>query len=167
MRGIRTLQRHGVNVAVRVTIHRHNVHDLANIAHLLLEDLGLPGFGTNAAGYLGSCRRHAEELLLTVAERQQAMTTLLRLSEQYPGRIEASAGPLADARMWAKMEAARLENAPPFPNGGRLTACGCPTSEITVRADGVIVPCSMLAHMEFGTDQPRFSRRSLARKPCP
>src|SRR5450830_822012 len=30
--GIRTLQRHRVNVAVRVTIHHHNVDDLENIA---------------------------------------------------------------------------------------------------------------------------------------
>ena len=56
VRGIRTLQRQRVNVAVRVTIHRHNVHDLENIAHFLLEELGLPGFGTNSAGYLGTCR---------------------------------------------------------------------------------------------------------------
>ena len=31
MRGIRILQRHRVNVAVRVTLHRHNVNDLENI----------------------------------------------------------------------------------------------------------------------------------------
>ena len=39
IRGIRTLQRHQVNVAVRVTIHQKNVNDLENIAHLLLEEL--------------------------------------------------------------------------------------------------------------------------------
>ena len=55
-RAIRTLQSHGLRVAVRVTIHSANVDDLEATARLLLEDLGLPGFGTNAAGYLGSCR---------------------------------------------------------------------------------------------------------------
>ncbi len=44
VRGIRTLQRHGVRVAVRMTIHRHNVHDLEDTAKFLLEDLGLSGF---------------------------------------------------------------------------------------------------------------------------
>ena len=67
IRGIRTLQRHRVNVAVRLTIHRHNVHDLENIARLLLEDLGLPSFSTNAAGYLGACRLNAEDVLLNCA----------------------------------------------------------------------------------------------------
>ena len=34
IRGIRTLQRHRISVAVRVTIHRNNVHDLENIAQI-------------------------------------------------------------------------------------------------------------------------------------
>ncbi len=100
VRGIRTLQRHDVPVAVRVTIHRHNVDDLADTARFLLEELGLPSFGTNAAGYLGVCRGNAGDILLTTAQRQQAMETLVRLTEQYPGRIQANAGPLAEARMW-------------------------------------------------------------------
>ena len=158
LRGIRTLQRHEVPVAVRVTIHRHNVHDLESTAHLLLDELGLKNFGTNSAGYLGSCRVHADDLLLTTAERQEAMETLLRLAERYDGRISAAAGPLAEGRHWRRMEQARAENAPPFPNGGRLTGCGCPSNKIAVRADGVIVPCTMLAHIELG----RINRDSLA-----
>ena len=150
LRGIRTLQRHRVNVAVRVTIHRHNAHDLDNIAHLLLEELGLPGFSTNSAGYLGTCRLNAADVLLTVEERQVAMATLLRLAEKYPDRISANAGPLADGRMWRRMEEALAQGAPAFPNGGRLTACGCTGNKIAVRADGAIVPCTMLAHMELG-----------------
>ncbi len=158
VRGIRTLQRHGVNVAVRVTIHRNNVTDLDNMAHFLLEELGLPGFGTNSAGYLGTCRLNADDVMLTIAQRQLAMSTLLRLAEEYPDRISASAGPLADGHAWRRMEAARAQGAPAFPNRGRLTACGCPSSKISVRADGVIVPCSMLAHSELG----RINQDSLA-----
>ena len=78
------------------------------------------------------------------------MQTLLALSEHYPGRIQASAGPLTDARMWQRMEAARAQGAPPFPLGGRLTACGCPNSKIAIRSDGVIVPCNLLPHIELG-----------------
>ncbi|RPJ55630.1 MAG: SynChlorMet cassette radical SAM/SPASM protein ScmE [Acidobacteria bacterium] len=158
IRGIRTLQRHRVNVAVRVTIHRNNVNDLENIARLLLEELNLPGFSTNSAGYLGTCRLNAAGVLLSRQERQVAMATLLRLAEKYPNRISASAGPLADGRMWRRMEEARAQNAPAFHNGGRLTACGCPRSKISVRADGAIVPCSMLAHTELG----RINQDSLA-----
>jgi SynChlorMet cassette radical SAM/SPASM protein ScmE len=150
IRGIQTLQRQRINVAVRVTIHRNNVHDLENIAHLLFEELGLPSFSTNSAGYLGSCRLNSDDILLTIAERQLATVTLLRLAEKYPGRISANAGPFAEGRTWRRMENARAKNAPAFPNGGRLTACGCPSNKISVRADGTIVPCSMLAHIELG-----------------
>lgn len=150
IRGIRTLQRHGLPVTVRVTIHRHNVCDLENIARLLLENLGLQGFSTNAAGYLGLCRQNAGEVLLTIQERQTAMETLARLSVKYNGRISAMAGPLAEVRHWRLMREARKQGDPPFSNGGYLTGCGCPTNKIAVRADGVIVPCSMLAHMELG-----------------
>lgn len=158
LRGIRTLQRHGVHVAVRVTIHRRNVHDLEATASLLLEKLGLDSFSTNAAGYLGTCRLNADDIQLTTPDRMTAMATLLRLTERYPGRISASAGPLAEARMWREMEDARERHAPQFPSGGRLTGCGCPSNRIAVRADGVIVPCSMLAHMELG----HINRDSLA-----
>jgi SynChlorMet cassette radical SAM/SPASM protein ScmE len=150
IRGIRTLQRHGVNVTVRVTIHRKNVHDLEDTASLLLEDLGLEGFSTNSAGYLGTCGRNAEEVMLTTQERSMAMTILQRLSKKYNGRISAQAGPLAEAKHWALMEAARSKGAPPFSNGSRLTGCGCTIDSIAVRADGIITPCNMLPHMELG-----------------
>jgi SynChlorMet cassette radical SAM/SPASM protein ScmE len=158
VRGIRTLQRQRVPVAVRVTIHRHNVGDLEDTARLLLEELGLSSFGTNSAGYLGVCRGNAGDILLTTGQRQQAMATLVRLVERYPGRIQAQAGPLAEARMWRQMEEARAGGAPVAWNGGHLTGCGCPNSKIAVRADGAIVPCNMLAHMELG----RINRDSLA-----
>lgn len=158
VRGIRTLQRHRIPVASRVTIHRNNVHDLENTARFLLEELGLPNFSTNAAGYLGACCANAQDVMLGIEERQEAMATLVRLEKHYPGRISATAGPLCDARMWGRMEEARAQNAPAFPKGGRLTACGCPNSKISVRADGVITPCNMLNHVELG----RINRDSLA-----
>jgi SynChlorMet cassette radical SAM/SPASM protein ScmE len=150
MRGIRILQRHGVPVAVRVTIHRHNVHDLEAIAHLLLEDLRLDGFSTNAASYLGTCRQNPQEVMLTTQERQVAMEALLSLSQRYNGRISAQAGPLAEAERWCQMEGARIKNIAPFPDSGYLTACGCYNTTMNVRADGTITPCSMLPHIELG-----------------
>ncbi|TFH41774.1 MAG: SynChlorMet cassette radical SAM/SPASM protein ScmE, partial [Lysobacterales bacterium] len=150
IQGIRTLQRHNVPVAARITIHQYNVHDLEATARLLLDELGLASFGTNAAGYLGTCRQAVDEILLTVEERQTAMETLVSLAEKYPGRISASAGPLADAQFWGRMEAARASAEPGFSNTGHLTACGCPSHRIAVRSDGVFIPCVMLAHMVLG-----------------
>jgi SynChlorMet cassette radical SAM/SPASM protein ScmE len=158
IRGIRTLQRHGINVTVRVTIHRNNVHDLENIAHFLLDELGLPGFGTNSAGYLGTCCVNADDLLLNIEERKEATATLLRLTTKYNERISAQAGPLAEGRMSRRMEEARAQGKPAFHNGGRLTGCGCPSNKISVRTDGTIVPCNMLAHVKLG----RVNHDSLA-----
>jgi SynChlorMet cassette radical SAM/SPASM protein ScmE len=150
IRGIGILKHHDIPVAVRVTIHHYNVHDLENIAHLLLNDLGLPGFSTNSVGYLGSCQKSSRELLLTTLDRETAMEKLLRLSERYQGRISAMAGPLAEARRWRKMEEACSEGSPQFPEGGCLTGCGCSSNKIAVRTDGTIIPCFMLAHIELG-----------------
>jgi Fe-coproporphyrin III synthase len=151
VRGIRTLRRHGVRVAIRVTIHRYNYRNIDKTAAFILEDLGLPSFGTNSAGYIGKCRLNADDVLLTVAEREQVMGELVRLAAHYKGRINASAGPLAEGKAWRKMEEARLRGAPAFPKGGRLTACGCTGSKIGVDADGSINPCNMLAHIRMGT----------------
>lgn len=157
IRGLRLLQKHGIGTAVRVTIHRHNVEDLENVARFLLEDLGLPSFSTNSAGYMGLCRENAESVQLTVEERTIAMQKLLELTGRYDGRIGANAGPLAEARHWSDMAQARREKRDRLPTGGHLTGCGCPMKELTVRADGVIVPCSQMTHIELG----RINRDSL------
>lgn len=156
--GIRRLQRHKVPVAVRVTIHRRNVHDLEAIAALLLEEIGLPSFTTNSAGYMGLCQKNTEQVQLTTEERYLAMNTLLRLIRKYGNRINAAAGPLAEAQGWLEMERARREGRESLPDRGYLTACGCTFSKIAVRADGAIVPCNMLSHIELG----RINRDSLA-----
>jgi SynChlorMet cassette radical SAM/SPASM protein ScmE len=148
--GLATLRRHGVNAVVRVTIHRKNVHDLEAVAHFLLEELGLHSFGTNSAGSMGLCRRNAEAVQLTVEERIVAMETLLRLTRKYNGRINAMAGPLAEARDWLDMKDARLWGKQLTPQRGYLTGCGCYRQLIGVRADGVVVPCTMLSHIELG-----------------
>jgi len=150
MEGIKILQRHGAPVSVRVTIHRHNVKDLEDVARLLLEEIRLSSFSTNSASLMGLCRYNAEEVQLTVEERSFAMETLLRLHEKYNGRISANAGPLADAKMWLEMEKARQERKERMPGRGCLTGCGGPMSKLAVRADGVIVPCIQMSHIELG-----------------
>jgi len=150
LEGIRCLKKHRVPVQVRVTIHRHNVSDLEAITELLLEEIGLPDFSTNAASYMGLCRQNVDQVGLSVEDRTLAMETLLKLNEKYDDRISAQAGPLAEALMWTQMEQARKNGDDSIPMGGSLTACGCVMDKIAVRADGTIVPCTMLSHMELG-----------------
>jgi SynChlorMet cassette radical SAM/SPASM protein ScmE len=155
--GLKALKKSGVITGVRVTIHRKNVHDLEGIAKLLLEDVGLQGFGTNSASHMGLCRANAEMVQLTPEERTIAMKTLLKLNKKYKNRIGAAAGPLAEARMWLDMEKARRENRKDSSGTGRLVACGGVNNKIAVRADGVITPCVQMSHIELG----RINRDSL------
>ena len=150
MQGIRCLLNNNVPVSVRVTIHRENVKDLNNIAKLLLEEVGLPSFSTNSAAHMGLCRQNAEQVQLTVEERSLAMETLLQLEKKYNGRISATAGPLAEGRDWLEMEKAFQQKAKTIPGRGRLSGCNGPMNQIAVRADGVMVPCSQMSHMELG-----------------
>jgi SynChlorMet cassette radical SAM/SPASM protein ScmE len=76
VRGIRILQNHDVPMTVRMTLHRFNVNDLENTAHFVLEELNLPDFSTNAAGFSGLCQKNSEDLLLSVEERQTTMAEL-------------------------------------------------------------------------------------------
>jgi SynChlorMet cassette radical SAM/SPASM protein ScmE len=135
---------------VRVTIHHKNVHDLEEIAHLLIDEVGLPGFSTNSAGHLGLCRKNAEQVQLTATDRVVAMESLLRLTQKYNGHISAAAGPLAEGRGWLEMERARVEGRAPMPGRGFLTGCNGTSNHIALRADGAIVPCSQLPHLEMG-----------------
>lgn len=150
IKGIEHLRKHGVSVDVRVTINRKNVHELDQIARFLLEDLSLASFGTNSASFMGLCRKNTDEVQLTVSERTLAMKTLLELKKKYNGRISAMAGPLANARYWLMMEEARCQGKEGSTWGGHLTGCGGPMEKIAVRADGVIVPCLHLSHIELG-----------------
>ena len=148
--GIRILRKNGVRVAIRMTIHRFNFRNIDRTAKFILEDLGLPSFGTNSAGYIGKCRLHADDVMLTVSEREYVTARILELVAHYKGRINATAGPLASGRVWRRMESARLKCAPAFPNGGRLTGCGCSGSKLAVDACGSITPCNQLAHIKLG-----------------
>ena len=102
--GLRLLLEHRLPASVRVTIHRRNVKDLEKVSKLLLEVVGLPGFSTNSAGYLGLCRKNTDEVQLTVEERCLAMDSLLKLTKKYGDRISATAGPLAEAQAWLDIE---------------------------------------------------------------
>jgi len=155
--GIEILRKYSIPVTVRVTINRYNVGDLEEIAKLLLDEIGLSSFSTNSASLMGLCKKNSEEMELSVEDRQTAMETLLRLNQQYNGRIGGAAGPLAEAVRWRKMEEARKEGREQLSKGGFLRACGGFMNKMAVRADGVMVPCSQMSHIELG----RINRDNL------
>lgn len=148
--GLRALLKVRVPVTVRVTVHKQNLGDLENVMELLLHDVGLPSVSTNSASYLGLCRRNSESVQLTAEERREAMAILVRLAEKYKDRITATAGPLAEAKIWSEMERARRAGLPSLPGGGKLTGCGGALTKLAVTPDGAFVPCPQLPAMRLG-----------------
>lgn len=153
---IKILKEEGVLVTVRVTVHSYNIDDLPAVAHLLLEEVGIPSFSTNSVSSLGTHAKYKNDILLTPVDQLRAMKVLAGLDEKYPGRISASAGPLANWKMFREMEAARKKNKP-IPGRGRLVGCGCIFTRLAVRADGAFIPCVTLPQMVLG----HISRDSL------
>jgi len=151
VRGLRLLKEAGFPVTVRTTINRHNLHDLENIARLLLEEIGLPSFSTNEAMPMGAGCQNQGQVTLTDAEKLAAMHMIDRLLEQYPGRVEAQAGPQAKLKMYAEMEQARQtgERASSW-KMGYLSSCGGVFSKLDILHDGTIVPCHMLYGVPLG-----------------
>ncbi len=150
LHGLRLLVKHRFPATVRVTINRHNVGDLADIARLLLEDVGLPGFSTNEAFPMGSGKCSGESVILTRDQRRQVMNDLAALNEGYEGRISAQAGPLSLARQVADIEARLARGETSRPGRGRLASCGGVFTKLDVRHDGAIVPCTMLPALTMG-----------------
>jgi SynChlorMet cassette radical SAM/SPASM protein ScmE len=151
LRGLRLLREAGFPVTVRTTINRHNLHDLEDIARLLLDDIGLPSFATNEASLIGAGCENQGQIALTAIEVREAMETLARLGERYPGRLTAQAGPQAKAEMYAEMEHARRTGERTGRWGmGRLSSCGGMFSKIDILHDGTIVPCHILHGLTLG-----------------
>lgn len=150
MDGMKHLVDNGINTTVRVTIHKGNVRDLENIATFLLDEIGLRNFSTNSACYMGLCRKNSEMVQLTPQERSLAMNTLLSLRKKYGDRIQATAGPQAEGKLWTLMTQALQEGKTPANGEGYLSACNGATSKLAVRTDGIIVPCVQISHIELG-----------------
>ena len=151
LRGLRLLRGNRFPVTVRTTITRHNLHDLENIAHLLLEEIDLPSFATNEASLIGAGCKNQGQITLTAAEQVEAMEILTRLAERYPGRLTAQAGPQSKRKMYSEMENARRTGEKTTRwTMGCLSACGGMFSKLDVLHDGTIVPCHMLHGLGLG-----------------
>ncbi|MBN1891000.1 MAG: radical SAM protein [Thermoflexales bacterium] len=151
LRGLRLLTEAHFPVTVRVTVNRHNVDDMEAIARLLLDEIGLPGFGTNEAYPCGVVERGGRTVMLSPAQRRQAMDTLTELAARYDGRISASAGPLALAREFKMIEERLAAGETGMPGRGTLSSCGGVWSKIAVQHDGGLVPCHQLGTLRLGT----------------
>ena len=148
--GLRTLMKHDMPATVRVTIHKHNVNKLDEIAELLLDDVGLPSFSTNSASHVGLCRQNEADVQLSIDEYSYAMEKLLQLKKKYNGRLGAQAGPQASAEHWLKVEKAIADGKESLDQCGFLRSCGGVFANMAVRSDGTMVPCTQINHIDLG-----------------
>ena len=150
LKALRLLKQHDMPVIVRVTINRHNVDDLENIAALLIDDVGLSGFSTNEADYQGSARCQGQDIILTVEERRRAMASLVTINSKYGERISAQAGPLSRIRMMTDISEKIARGETGMPGRGTLCSCGGVFTKMAVLHDGTFVPCNMLPNLVMG-----------------
>lgn len=150
LRGLRLLLKHKLPATVRVTIHKFNYKHLDEVARLLLEDVGLPSFSTNSASNFGLCKENKNSTQLSAAEFSESMAKLMELNKKYNGRIGAQAGPLASGKHWMEIEEAIQKGKKGIPGCGYLRSCGGIFNKMAVRADGIMLPCSQMPHVELG-----------------
>lgn len=149
-RGLRLLAQAKMPVTVRVTLNHHNINDISGIAALLIDDIGLSGFSTNEAEYMGAARCSGQNIVLSKEERRQAMKILTELNEQYGRKISANAGPLAMATMVEDIETRIGAGETGRPGRGTLSSCGGVFSKMAILHDGTMVPCNMLPSLIMG-----------------
>jgi SynChlorMet cassette radical SAM/SPASM protein ScmE len=150
LRGLKLLKEAGYPLTVRVTVNRFNVDDLENVAHLLLNEVGLSNISTNEAYACGATDRAGDGIMLTPAQRARAMQILTRLAELYPGRINAQAGPQVLARELKRMDEMLADGQTSLPGRGTLAACGGVFNSLAVLHDGTLVPCHILSTLHLG-----------------
>jgi SynChlorMet cassette radical SAM/SPASM protein ScmE len=150
LRGLKLLKQAGLPMTVRVTINRFNYKDMANVAHLLLEEVGLPGFSTNEAYPCGATNRYETGIMLNPEQRREAMAELMELNRRYNYRIRADAGPLALGKFECSFQEARANGMTAFPGRGRLSACNGVFDKLDILHDGTMVPCHSLSTLHLG-----------------
>jgi len=150
LQAVRLLHHARFPVTVRCTINHHNVDDLANIAVLLLDDVGLPSFSTNEAEQMGTARCYGQDVVLNEDERRRAMGSLQELSVHYGGRISAQAGPLSRLRFFNDIADAVAHGETGTPGHGTLCSCGGVFQKMAVLHDGTMVPCNLMPALTMG-----------------
>lgn len=155
--GLKVLIKHNIPATVRVTIHKFNYKELDRVSELLFEDVGLPSFSTNTAGHVGLCRENKDTVQLNAQEYSYTIAKLFELNKKYNGRIQAQAGPLASGKHWKEMQKAFDEGKEALSSCGYLRSCGGVFSKMAIRADGIMIPCGQIPHIELG----RINKDSL------
>ena len=149
MAGLRLLAERDAPRGVRLTLTRFTADHLEEALAALLELS--PVVGTNELMPFGRGGHAYDKMAMSPAQRERAAEVLVRWAERYPGRIEASAGPLASARERARYEALTAAGCDHGGNGsGHLSSCGGFHETLAILHDGSLVPCIQIPEARLG-----------------
>lgn len=150
VRAIRLLAGRGVPVAVRATVGRHNLGHLMETAELLLDELALPFFTTNCVAIENLCAKDPAALELSLQDLISSADEHRAVLDRYPGRLQGGTSPFGLLRRWRNIFEACRADAPRGRHHGCLVGCGGVFTQLGVRADGIMIPCSQLPQIELG-----------------
>lgn len=150
VRGIEILLRRNIPVTASVTVHKRNVHHLGEIAEFLLEKLAVDKMLVNNVSPFGLCRFQTDDILLDHDERLAAMKAKKELRRKYKDQVCNNFGSTVDRESWEYIENGFRSGREPLEHEGKLWVCETLLNSVTVRPDGMIVPCSGLSHLELG-----------------
>ena len=149
VRALRLLAALEMPRAVRLTLTRFTADQLESALDTLLELA--PVVGTSEVMPFGRGATAYEQLAMTRVQRERSMAVLERYAAQHPGRISASAGPLASARNVAALrEHLACGHDRGDDGSGHLSSCGGIHSTLAVLHDGTLVPCIQLPGFALG-----------------
>jgi SynChlorMet cassette radical SAM/SPASM protein ScmE len=149
VRGMSILQELDMPRGVRLTITRFTADHLEAALDMLLAVA--PTVGTNELMPFGRGADAYRKLAISDAQREHVTAVLSRFAEKYPGRIQASAGPLAMARERARYDELIASGCTSDGNGGgHLSSCGGFHQMLAILHDGSIVPCIQIPSVTLG-----------------
>lgn len=148
VRALRVLSSLGIPRTVRLTLTRFTADFLEAALDSLLALV--PTVSTNEVMPLGRGAGSYRHLAMTEEQRRRAGVILTRYADTHPGRIQASAGPLASAREVAALRECLAGAATPGNGAGYLTSCRGFHSGLAILHDGSIVPCLQMPEVKLG-----------------
>jgi SynChlorMet cassette radical SAM/SPASM protein ScmE len=149
LRGLTILRDLDVPRGVRLTITRFTADHLEAALEMLLGVA--PEVGTNELMPFGRGESAYHKMAISDGQRAHVTEVLTRLAAKYPGRIQASAGPLASARERARYAELSDAGCASGDNGaGHFSSCGGFHEMLAILHDGAIVPCIQIPSVRLG-----------------
>ncbi len=157
--GVARLRAAGFPLQVKVTIGKHNIGHLMEVAETIFDELKFPYFGSNLVSNVHGC---AVGLYPDLADLRHLFAEYEAVLMRYPNRILAE-GPYSAWRLWRKL--AREQKKPEH-----RFACAGDGRQFSIMPDGNVVRCSVIRDGGWGNvreDKLSFIWRKIEQSKIP